>query len=406
MEDNKKEKIYRLVMLVLIVVFITFTLTVVFMYNTFSKNGNIKYVMLPGASASDSALELAIQKVRAVIDKAYIDVDEIDEDKLVDGAIKGYVDAIGDDYTTYMTAEEWESYQEKAIGNYQGIGLYLSVLKDTNEIVVLSPITEGPSEKAGIKAGDIIVKVDGVEYNGDKLNEASEKMHGEAGTSVKIEVKRNDEVIEFNVTREMVRTNPISIEMLDNNIGYMQLLTFDEGIAEDFVAKCEKLKNEGAKALILDVRFNGGGYISGATEILDTLLPKGDILLITNSKANGEMIKKSENDPTIDLPIVVLQNEYSASSTEILTGALKEHKRATIVGTTSYGKGVLQNVYMIDGAALKVTTDEFFTPNRNEIHHKGIEPDYTVEVEEEYVKSFSIPRDKDTQLEKAIELLK
>ena len=280
MEDNKKEKIYRLVMLVLIVVFITFTLTVVFMYNTFSKNGNIKYVMLPGASASDSALELAIQKVRAVIDKAYINVDEIDEDKLVDGAIKGYVDAIGDDYTTYMTAEEWESYQEKAIGNYQGIGLYLSVLKDTNEIVVLSPITEGPSEKAGIKAGDIIVKVDGVEYNGDKLNEASEKMHGEAGTSVKIEVKRNDEVIEFNVIREMVRTNPISIEMLDNNIGYMQLLTFDEGIAEDFVAKCEKLKNEGAKALILDVRFNGGGYISGATEILDTLLPKGDILLI------------------------------------------------------------------------------------------------------------------------------
>lgn len=405
MENNKKDRIYRIIMLVVFVAFITFTLTSVLMYNKFSKGGNIKYVMLPGSS-NNSALETAIQKVRAVIDQTYINIDEIDEDKLIDGAVKGYVEAIGDDYTSYMTAEEWEKYQEKAIGNYQGIGVYLGVTKDTNEIIVIAPVTESVSEKAGIKSGDIITKVDGVEYNGDQLDEATSKMHGEVGKSVKIEVKRGEEILTFDITREIVRTSPISTEILDNNIGYMQLLTFDEGIAEDFVAKCEKLKNEGAKSIILDVRFNGGGYINGATDILETLLPKGSVLLITNSKANGEVVKKSENEPIIDLPIVVLQNEYSASATEILTGALKEHKRATIVGTTSYGKGVLQNVYRIDGAALKVTTDEFFTPNRNEIHHKGIEPDYVVEVEDEYVKSFSIPRDKDTQLDKAIELLK
>ena len=185
----------------------------------------------------------------------------------------------------------------------------------------------------------------------------------------------------------------------------MQLLTFDEGITGDFITKCNTLKEQGATSIILDVRFNGGGYIDGAIGILDSLLPKDSTVLITNSKANGENIRKTENGQQIDLPIVVLQNQYSASSTEILTGALKDYKRATIVGTTSYGKGVMQSVYRIDGAALKVTTDEFFTPNRNKIHEIGIEPDYVVEVEQEYVDSFSIPRDKDTQLDKAIELL-
>ena len=185
----------------------------------------------------------------------------------------------------------------------------------------------------------------------------------------------------------------------------MNMVTFDEGIAEDFINKCQMLKNQGATSIILDVRFNGGGYIEGAIGILDSLLPKDTTVLITNSKANGEHIRKTQNEQQIDLPIVVLQNQYSASSTEILTGALKDNKRATIVGTTSYGKGVLQSVYRIDGAALKITTDEFFTPNRNTIQGVGIEPDYVVEVEEEYVESFNIPRDKDTQLDKAIELL-
>lgn len=405
MENNKRERIYRIVMLVAVVALITFMATTILMYNVFSNKGNIKYLMLSG-SENLSALDIAIQKVRSVIDKTYINTDEIDENTLINGAIKGYVDAIGDDYTSYMTAEEWELYQEKAIGNYQGVGLYLSTTKDTNDIIVIAPIPESASDKAGIKSGDIVKKVNGIEYSGDKLDEAVAQMHGEVGEIVKLEIKRGEEIVTFDILREVVRTSPISTEMLENNIGYMQLLTFDEGIAEDFVNKCEKLKNEGAKSIILDIRFNGGGYINGATDILDTLLPKDSVLLVTNSKAKGEVEKKSQNDVIIDLPIVILQNEYSASATEILSGALKEYGRATIVGTTSYGKGVLQSVYMIDGAALKITTDEFFTPNKNQIHHKGIEPDYVVEVEQEYVDSFNIPREKDTQLDKAIELLK
>ncbi len=148
-------------------------------------------------------------------------------------------------------------------------------------------------KKAGIKSGDIITKVDGIEYKGDQLDEAVAKLHGEVGEHVKVEVKRGEETLEFDIIREVVRTSPISTEMLENNIGYMQLLTFDSGIADDFVEKCNKLKSEGAKSIILDVRFNGGGYISGALDILDTLIPKGETLLITNSKANGEVVKKN-----------------------------------------------------------------------------------------------------------------
>lgn len=403
MEENRKNRIYKTIMLVLVVVFITFTLTTVLMYNAFSQNGNIKYLMLPDSDNTD--LDTAIQKVRAVIDKTYLNAEKINEDELVEHAVKGYVEGLGDPYTEYMTSSEWEEYQETAIGNYEGIGVYLTVTTDTNEIIVIAPLEESVAEKAGIQSGDIITKINGVEYTGDKLNEATEVLHGKPGENVQLEIKRGEEILNFDITREVVRTSPIKIEMLENNIGYMQLLTFDEGITGDFITKCNTLKEQGATSIILDVRFNGGGYIDGAIGILDSLLPKDSTVLITNSKANGENIRKTGNGQQIDLPIVVLQNQYSASSTEILTGALKDYKRATIVGTTSYGKGVMQSVYRIDGAALKVTTDEFFTPNRNKIHEIGIEPDYVVEVEQEYVDSFSIPRDKDTQLDKAIELL-
>ena len=357
MENNKKENIYRIVMLIVIVVFITFTLSTILMYNVFSENG-IKYVMVSG-NKNNSEIDNAINKVRAVIDKTYLNADTINEEKLIEGAVKGYVEALGDEYTTYFSAEEWEEYKEQAIGNYVGIGVYLTVTKDTNEIVVIAPITESPADKVGIKSGDVIYKVDGEEFNGDTLDDAVAKMKGETGKKVKIEVKRNNEVLAFDVKRETVRMSPIVTEMLDNNIGYMQMLTFDEGIKDDFVNKCQKLKNEGATSIILDVRFNGGGYIEGALEILDALLPKDSTLMVTYSKSKGELVRKANLEQIIDMPIVILQNEYSASSTEILSGALKEHGRAKIVGTTSYGKGVMQTVYMVEDSALKITTDQF-----------------------------------------------
>jgi len=406
MEISKKERIYRIIMLIVMVAFITFIITILFMYDSFSKAGNIKYVMLPGSSAT-SDLELAIQKVRSVLDQTYINADNIDENKVIEGAVRGYVEGLEDEYTSYMSATEWTDYKESVIGNYQGIGVYLSALKDTNEIVVLSTIPESPAEKAGIKSGDIINKVNGIEYNGDTMDEATKQMKEQLGKSVQLEIKRGKEVLNVDINTEVVRVSPITIEVLENNIGYMRMLTFDEGLAEDFISKYNQLISEGATSIILDVRFNGGGYIDSVIGILEKILPKDSTLMITNSKSHGEVVKKSNGVPIVesDIPIVILQNGYSASSTEILIGALKDHKRAITVGTKSYGKGVLQNVYMIDGAALKVTTDEFFTPNRNEINKVGIEPDYLVEVKEEYASTLNIPREEDAQLNKAIELL-
>ena len=244
MEENRKEKIYKIIMLVLVVAFITFTLTSILVYNLFSNNGNIKFLMLPSGDNTD--LDVAIQKVRSVIDKTYINADEINEEDLIEYAVKGYVAGLKDPYTEYMTSTEWEEYQEDSIGNYQGIGVYLTVTTDTNEIIVVAPIEESVAEKAGIQSGDIIKKINDVEYTGEQLDEATAALHGEIGEKIALEVKRGEEILNFDLTREVVRTSPIEIEMLENNIGYMNMVTFDEGIAEDFINKCQMLKNQGA----------------------------------------------------------------------------------------------------------------------------------------------------------------
>jgi len=401
MEENRKDRIYKTVMLVFITFFITFTLASILMYNRLSGNDN--FIMLSGNKGDSVSSE--IEKIRAIIDQKYLNLEEINEEALIDGAVKGYVDALGDQYGSYMTDDEWEMFQEEALGNYQGIGLYLTIDEENNEIIVMAPITESAADKAGIKSGDIIKKVNGIEYTGEQLEEAANAMKGEIGGKVKIELKRGEETLTIEVTREMVRMTPILTSMYENNIGYMQMTNFDERIGEDFVNKYNQLKKDGATSIILDVRFNGGGYIEGAKDILDALLPKDSVLFIT-SGTSGEIVEKAETKEILEeLPMVVLQNEYSASATEILTGTLKEYGRATIVGDVSYGKGVLQSVYMVDGAALKLTTDEFFTAKRNRIQEVGIQPDYVVEIDKEIVDSFSIPRDKDKQLDKAIELL-
>jgi len=401
MEENRKDRIYKTVMLVFITFFITFTLSCVLMYNRFSGD-NDKYIMLSGGN---SKVASEIEKIKAVIDQKYLNSKNLNEEDLIDGAIKGYVNALGDQYASYMTDDEWKSYQEEALGNYQGIGLYLTITEDTNEIIVMAPITESAADKAGIKSGDIITKVDGVEYTGEQLDIAADAMKGEVGGKVNVEVKRGEETLTFEVTRELVRMAPILTEMLENNIGYMQMTNFDEGIGEDFINKYNQLKKDGATSIILDVRFNGGGYISGAKDILSALLPKDSVLFITKGTSGENIEKAQSNEMLEELPMVVLQNKYSASSTEILTGALKDYGRATIVGTKSYGKGVLQSVYMIDDAALKITTDEFFTAKKNKIQGVGIEPDYVVEIDKSVESTFSIPREKDKQLDKAIEIL-
>ena len=343
-----------------------------------------------------AAIAKTLKNFRSMIDRNYIG--EIDESKMLDETIKGYINGLDDEYSEYFTKEEWNEFEASALGNYVGIGIYMSQDKSGN-IVVVSPIKETPAEEAGIQTEDIIVEVDGESVIGETTDVVASKIKGEPGTKVKLKLLRDSEYIDLEIERKEIKVYHVESKMLENNIGYIELITFDEGCAEEIKNAYLDLKNQGAKKIILDLRYNTGGLVDESLEIADMIIPKDKTLLITVDSKNNKEISKSKKDVLIDCDIVVLVNEYSASASEILTGALKDNGEATIVGTKTYGKGVIQNVYMLqDGSALKLTVNEYFTPNETKINKIGIDPDYEVELNSE--------TEEDEQLNKAIELLK
>ena len=343
----------------------------------------------------------SIAKTLKNLRKTYVDtvfIGEIDEEKLFEETVKGYVKGLGDEYTEYMTADEWEDFQADALGNYVGIGIYMSMDKLGN-VVVVSPIKGTPAEEAGLLEGDIIVAVDDESTMGMTTEEVSSRVKGEEGTKVKITIYRENEYKDFEIERKTIKIYHVESEMLENNIGYISLITFDEGCAEELKNEYLKLQFKGAKKVIIDLRNNTGGLVDEALDIVDSMLEKDKVELITVDADNNRKIEHSEKNPVINCDIVVLTNGYSASASEIMVGALKDNGRAVIVGTTTYGKGVIQSVIPIpDGSALKLTTNEYYTPNETKINKVGIEPDYVVEQDPE--------TEEDEQLEKAIELLK
>ena len=337
-----------------------------------------------------------LRSFRSMIDRSYIG--EIDESKMMEETIKGYINGLGDEYSEYFTKKEWEDFEASALGNYVGIGIYMSQDKNGN-VVVVSPIKGTPAEEAGIKTEDIIVEVDGESVVGENTDVVATKIKGEPGTKVNIKILRGSEYIDYEIERKEIKVYHVESKMLENNIGYIELITFDDGCADEIKEAYMNLKNQGAKKIILDLRYNTGGLVEESLEIADMIIPKDKTLLITVDSKDNKEISKSKQDVLIDCDVVVLVNEYSASASEILTGALKDNGEAIIVGTKTYGKGVIQNVYMLqDGSALKLTVNEYFTPNETKINKIGIEPDYEVELDDEV--------EGDEQLNKAIELLK
>lgn len=333
---------------------------------------------------------------REVIDREFIG--EIDENKVLDETIKGYVNGLGDEYSEYLTVEDWEEFQTVALGNYVGIGIYMSTDKNDN-VVVVEPIKESPAEKVGIKAGDVIVGVNDESVIGAGSEYVSNKIKGEEGTKVKVTIERNGEYLDFDIERKAIKVYHVETEMLENNIGYISLATFDEGCAEEFKKEYLELKNKGAKKIIVDLRNNTGGLVEEALSLLDLFLPKNITTLVTVDSKGNKDYSKTEDPQLITEDVVVLVNEYSASASEIVAGALKDHERAQVVGTKTYGKGVIQSVFMLeDGSALKLTVEEYFTPKEVKINKVGIEPNHTVELD--------IENQIDTQLNKAKELLK
>lgn len=399
MDSEKRQKIYKIVMLVILVAVITFILTTMLMYNI---KGEEKYIYVSG---NDGGISTTLSNFRKIIDKKFLG--EINEKDLINGAIKGYISGLNDPYTEYFTKEEMDEFNIDVTGNFVGIGVYLTKDTQKNAVVIISPIKDTPAHEAGLLPGDIITKVDGVSYTGEQLTEASNKIKGEEGTNVKLEILRDGKTLTFDITRRTVKVNHVENKVINNNIGYIKFNTFDEGCSDEFKEKLEELKNKNVKSLIIDIRNNGGGIVDEAIEIADFMTPKDATLLITVDKNNNEEITKSKEDAIIDVPIVVLTNENTASASEILAAALKDNNKATIVGTKTYGKGVIQELLTLtDGSGLKITTNEYFTPNRSKINEVGIQPDEEVKLTEELEDELEIEEAKDTQLQKAIEILK
>lgn len=406
MEDNNIYEEFKKEKKSLIIKFSIFTIILVMLVAVASSEFTLYYYFKENSLEKDSASENAEENIdliadtlknfRKEIDKVFLG--EIDEQKILDETIKGYVNGLDDEYSEYMTKEEWDEFQSNALGNYVGIGIYMSTDNNGN-IIILAPIKGSPAESAGLKTGDIITAVNDESVLGVGSDEVSNKIKGEPGTEVKLTVLRDNSYIDVNVKREEIKVYHVEEKMLEDNIGYMSLATFDEGCSDEFKEKYQNLKNQGAKNLIIDLRNNTGGLVDEALKIADMMIEKDKTLLITvDSKGNKEF-DKAQEDPIVEGNIIVLTNEYSASASEILVGALKDNGRAKSVGTKTFGKGVIQNVFFLnDGSALKLTVNEYFTPNETKINKVGIAPDYEVELSEN--------SEEDTQLNKAIELLK
>ena len=402
MNFDKKNNIYKIIMVIIVTMLVTFLITSVVFYNYYMKtdNGNIealtKYISV---SDSTTVLEKKIEILKKYLEKDYIG--ELDEEKMLEAALKGYVAGLGDKYTEYLTNDELEDLMVSVNGNYVGIGIYMTK-NDDGDILVLLPIEGSPAEEADLQTGDIIKKVDGKECNGLELTDVSNMVKGEEGTKVNLEILRDNKTFSIDVERRKVEIKYIESKVLDGNIGYIEMLGFEENCTAKFKEELEKLKKQNINSLIIDLRENGGGLVTEAISMSELFVPMGDVILKTYDKNNTETVTKSTNPSTEKMKIVVLVNENSASATEIFAAAIQDNEAGTIIGTTTYGKGIMQEVEPLAiGGALKVTIEEFRTPKGNKIHEVGITPDIEVENEK-----LTTEETQDKQLQTAINFLK
>lgn len=330
---------------------------------------------------------------------------EIDDNALLEAAIKGMTDSLNDPYTLFMNDKEYSSFVEQISGHFVGIGIQVGI-KD-EKVTVIAPMEGSPAERVGLKSGDVILKVNGEEMAEPKLENTVSKIKGEAGTSVDLTISRGDEVLDITIPREEIKTTIVKGEMLEDNVGYIRLSGFDEDSAKQIKEKIIQLKGEGMKGLILDLRGNPGGSLSEAIGIASEFIPKGNVVTYTIDKYDKKQEYKSVGGDAQGLPLVVLIDGGSASASEVLTGALRDYELATIVGTKSFGKGVVQQLINLKGdkGGLKVTTSKYYTPNGENIHKIGITPDIEVTIPEETLNK-EYDKSLDTQLIKSIEVIK
>lgn len=347
-----------------------------------------------------------VDAIREIIDRYYLE--DADENALVTGIYKGLVSGLGDPYSVYYTEDEYNRLMETTEGIYCGIGVSVSQNIETGIITLVKPFKNAPGFEAGILPGDILYKVNGEEVTGQDLTTVVAKIKGEEGTTVDLTVVRENETdyIDITVARRQVEIPTIEYEMLDNNIGYILISEFDTVTQQQFFDAFTDLNNKGMQGLIVDLRDNPGGILDVVNSILDNILPEG-LIVYTEDKAGHKEEYTSDAEHYFDKPLAVLINGNSASASEIFAGAVKDYGIGTLVGTTTYGKGIVQRLIELgDGTAMKLTISKYFTPNGNNIHGIGIEPDIEVELSDEARKKAVIEHSEDNQLQTAIEAVK
>lgn len=331
---------------------------------------------------------------------------DYDKETVQDTLYKAIFDSLGDPYSRYYTLDEFDKFKESSSGMYSGIGVVVQMDMKTGIITAVKPYKNCPGYEAGIRPGDIIVKVAGTEVTGMDLDEAVALIRGEEGTTVTITLLRDEEIFDVEVTRRKIEIETVVYEMLDDNIGYIQVEEFDDLTDEQFSVALDELQKEGMEGLVIDLRNNPGGILDVVVAMLDDVLPEGVVVSVKDVNGKCEEYK-SKSAPKLKVPFVVLVNESSASASEIFAGAVQDFGAGEIIGKTTYGKGIVQSVFSLtDGTGVKITVEDYYTPSGRSIHKLGVTPDVEVDLPDELRILVSIPKEEDTQLIKALEVLK
>lgn len=351
-----------------------------------------------------------LSQIEDLVDELYLFEDQIEPDKGEAGVYQGFIFGLNDPYAAYYTPEELASFMDETKGTYCGIGAMVSQDVRTQISTIVRVFEGSPAEEAGILPGDVIYKVDGELMAGVDLTLlVNNYVKGEEGSQVAITVYREDtgEYVDLTVTRRFIDVQTVSGKMLEDGIGYVSVIEFDEVTAKQFKDKIEDLRGQGMERLIIDLRDNPGGELNTVVSMADYLIGDGGRILTISDKYGNEEIYKAEDGHSLDIPMVVLVNENSASASEVLTGALKDYDAATVVGTQTFGKGIVQSLIPLsDESAVKLTTSHYYTPGGLDIHGKGISPDVEVELGDEARRMAVLPQELDNQLQKGIEVIK
>lgn len=363
------------------------------------------------ASSEESSIVSTdtIQKMKTLeeaISKYYFYEDEVSSQELQNGIYKGMISALGDPYSEYYSREELEEAVNSNQGISYGIGAYISMSKQMNLAMINGVMEESPAQEAGLEEGDIIYEVDGESTQGMSLTQVVSRVKGREGTTVRLSIYREGEndFLDFEIKRaKQIETTTVESGMLENtdHIGYLRIREFDGVTVDQYTEAIAVLKENDMKGLVLDLRSNPGGDLTAVVDIAGKILPKG-LIVYTEDKKGNRMEYTRDDKEELEIPLVVLVNEYSASASEILAGAIQDYNKGTLVGTTTFGKGIVQKIHRLDdGTAVKLTISAYFTPSGRNIHGIGIEPDIELEYDEEGSEERGI----DNQVEKAIEIL-